>query len=153
MTNLFGNPFSVFLIPIAALVVGAIAIVAGIASQIHARRMKAEQRMAMIARGVPAEDIVKLLGSSDDEAREEGRVKDPIRSLANARRTGIILTSIGLGLIVFFVVLKIILGDREILAGAAAALVPLAIGIGFFVDYAWQKRDLARFGLEVEPRP
>ena len=152
MTNMFGNPFSVFLIPLAALAVGAIAIVAGIASQIHARRMKAEQRMAMIARGVPADDIVKLLGNSDDEAREEGRVKDPIRSLANARRTGIVLTSIGVGLMVFFIVLEMILGVREVLSGAAAALVPLAIGIGFFVDYAWQKRDLARFGLEVESK-
>ena len=148
------NPIVVspLMIPIAALAVGGCAIIGGIASQMHSRRMKAEQRMAMIARGVPADDIVKLLGSSDDEAREEGRVKDPIRSLANTRRTGIILSSIGLGLIIFFVVLKIILGDRGILSGAAAALVPLAIGIGFFVDYAWQKRDLARFGLEVEPK-
>jgi hypothetical protein len=133
--------------------VGAIAIISGIGSQIQSRRMKAEQRMAMIARGLPADDIVKLLGTSDDEARQEGKIKDPIRSLANARRAGIILTSIGLGLILFFVVLKVILGDREILSGAAAALVPLAIGIGFFVDYAWQKRDMARYELEVEPRP
>ena len=144
--------FSPFMIPIAGLAVGAIAIISGIASQMQQRRMKAEQRMAMIARGVPAEDIVKLLGNSDDEAREEGRVKDPIRSLANARRAGIILTSIGVGLIVFFVVLEMILGVREVLSGAAAALVPLAIGIGFFVEYAWQKRDLARFGLEVDPK-
>lgn len=149
MNGFFVSPL---MIPIAALAVGAIAIISGIISQIHSRRMKAEQRMAMIARGVPADDIVKLLGSSDDEAREEGRVKDPIRSLANARRTAIILTSIGLGLMVFFIVLEIIVGERDVLSGAAAALVPLAIGIGFFVDYAWQKRDLARFGLEVDPR-
>jgi hypothetical protein len=36
-----------------------------------------------------------------------------------------------------------------VLAGAAAGLIPLAIGVGFFVDYNLQKRELARFGLEV----
>ncbi len=25
--------------------------------------------------------------------------------------------------------------------------------IGFFIDYTAQKRDLARYGLEVDPRP
>ncbi len=33
---------------------------------------------------------------------------------------------------------------------AAAGLIPLAIGVGFLVDYTMQKRELARFGLEVE---
>jgi hypothetical protein len=32
----------------------------------------------------------------------------------------------------------------------AAGLIPFAIGIGFFVDYKMQARDLARFGLEVD---
>ena len=142
---------SPFIVPVAAMAVGAVAIVSGIYSQVHGRRMKAEQRMAMIARGVPAEDIVKLLGNAEDEAREAGKIKDPMRSLANARKAGIILCSIGVGLILFFFALVLIFGDREIYSGAAAALVPLAIGVGFFVDYAWQKRDLQRFGLEVDP--
>ena len=150
MMNIGWN--SPFIVPVAAMAVGAIAIVSGIYSQVHSRRLKAEQRMAMIARGVRAEDIVALLGNSDDEAREEGKIKDPMRSLANARKAGIILCSVGIGLILFFVSLVMILGDREIYSGAAAALVPLAIGVGFFVDYAWQKRDMQRFGLEVEPK-
>jgi hypothetical protein len=32
----------------------------------------------------------------------------------------------------------------------AAGIIPIAIGLGFFVDYKMQARDLARFGLEVD---
>jgi len=28
-------------------------------------------------------------------------------------------------------------------------LIPLSIGVGFFIDYIMQKRELAHFGLEV----
>jgi hypothetical protein len=35
------------------------------------------------------------------------------------------------------------------LTGAAVGIIPLAIGIGFFVDYNLQKRELSRFGVEV----
>jgi hypothetical protein len=41
--------------------------------------------------------------------------------------------------------------ERDVLAGAAAGFIPLAIGIGFFVDYHLQKRELSRFGIEIEP--
>jgi len=47
------------------------------------------------------------------------------------------------------VVLAAILHVREVLSGAAAGLIPLAIGVGFFIDYNLQKRELSRFGLEV----
>lgn len=140
------------MIPLAALGIGAIAIVGRIVTGIHSQRVRAEQRMAMVARGMRPEEIATLLDSPAERERE-GEVRDPMRTLANSRRAGIILCSIGLGLIVFFIMLAQILRVREIYSGAAAGLIPLAIGIGFFVDYACQKRDLARFGLEVEPRP
>jgi hypothetical protein len=96
---------------------------------------------------MPIAEIEKLLGTGD----EEKRVKDPLRSLGNARRTGIILVSVGLGLSIFFITLSVILRERDVLSGAAIGILPLAIGIGFFVDYNLQKRELSRFGLEVEP--
>src|SRR5947209_1998151 len=141
--------FSPFMIPITALLVGAVAIVAGVLSQAHSVRMKADQRMAMIARGMRAEDIALLLGNSDD-TRPSTPVKDPLRSLANARRTGIVLCSTGIGLAIFFVVLALVLQVREVYSGAAVGLIPLCIGIGFFIDYQLQKRELSRFGLEVD---
>jgi hypothetical protein len=80
---------------------------------------------------------------------EKPPVKDPLRSLSNARRTGIVLVSVGLGLTLFFVALSFILQERDVLSGAAVGIIPLAIGIGFFIDYNLQKRELSRFGLEV----
>jgi len=100
----------------------------------------------MLARGVPIEEIERLMGPGEEE---KPTPKDPLRSLSNARRTGIVLVSVGLGLVLFFITLYLILQERAILSGAAAGLIPLAIGIGFFVDYNLQKRELSRFGLEV----
>jgi hypothetical protein len=136
---------SPFIVPVAGCAVGAIAIVSGIWFEAQQRRNKAEQRMAMIARGIPIAEIEKLLGSGD----EEKRVRDPLRSLGNARRTGIVLVSVGMGLILFFVALSVIVQERDVLAGSAAGIIPLAIGIGFFIDYNLQKRELSRFGLEI----
>ena len=96
--------------------------------------------------GVPIEEIEKLMGPGEEE---KPTPKDPLRSLSNARRTAIVLVSVGLGLVLFFITLYLILQERGILSGAAAGLIPLAIGIGFFVDYNLQKRELSRFGLEV----
>jgi archaellum biogenesis protein FlaJ (TadC family) len=141
--NFFNSPFSV---PIAAMLVGAIAIIAGFVSSMSSRRIKAEQRMAMIARGMKAEEIAMLLNVPDDDRRV---VRDPQSSLARARRIGIILCSIGVGAIIFFFLMVQIEHDHEIYSGAAAALVPVAIGIGFLIDYKLQKRDLDRSGAAI----
>jgi Domain of unknown function (DUF6249) len=136
-----------FIVPIGAFVVAIVAIVAGIWSDAHNKRVRADQRMAMLARGMSIEDIEKVLGKGS----EERAPKDPLRSLSIARRTGIILVSSGIGLILFFLTLSAILHEHDVLAGAAVGLIPLAIGIGFFVDYNLQKRELSRFGMEMEP--
>ena len=138
--------FSPFIVPVAGCLVGIVAIVAGIWLEGHKRRIKSEERMTMLARGVPLAEIEKMLGTGDED---KPAVKDPLRSLGNARRAGIVLVSVGAGLILFFLVLTAILHVREVLAGAAAGLIPLAIGVGFFIDYNLQKRELSRFGLEV----
>jgi hypothetical protein len=141
--------FSPYVVPLGAFAVAIVAIVAGIISQAHTTRIKAEQRMAMIARGASVEEIERLLGRKD-EPESVRPPKDPLRSLANARRAGIVLVSVGFGLIAFFLVLTIIVQERNVMAGAAVGLIPLAIGIGFFIDYNLQKRELSRFGLEVD---
>jgi hypothetical protein len=138
--------FSPYIVPVAGCLVGIVAIISGIWSEAQKHRLKAEERMAMIARGVPIAEIERLLGAGDEQ---KPSIKDPLRSLGNARRAGIVLVSVGVGLMLFFVVLTEILHVREVLSGAAAGLIPLAIGIGFFVDYNLQKRELSRFGLEV----
>ncbi|MEO6807400.1 MAG: DUF6249 domain-containing protein [Edaphobacter sp.] len=141
--------FSPYIVPVAGCLVGIVAIVAGIWLDGHKRRIKSEERIAMISRGVPLAEIEKMLGAGD----ERPPVKDPLRSLGNARRTGIVLVSVGVGLTLFFVTLSLILQERDVLAGAAIGIIPFAIGIGFFIDYHLQKRELSRFGLEVGAEP
>jgi hypothetical protein len=137
------------LVPLGAFAVAIFAIVSGAVSQIHARRLKAEQRMVMVQRGMSAEQIDLLLRPTPDDGEQEVRTKDPLRSLGNARRAGTVLVSVGAGLVLFGLLLTEIVRVREVLAVAAAGLIPLAIGIGFFIDYNLQTRELSRFGLEV----
>ena len=136
---------SPFVVPVAGCLVGIVAIISGIWLDAQKRRLKSEERVAMISRGVPISEIERLLGVGE----ERPPVKDPLRSLGNARRAGIVLVSVGVGLTLFFITLSYIVQERDVLAGAAVGIIPLAIGIGFFIDYNLQRRELSRFGLEV----
>jgi len=138
--------WSAYSVPLGAFALTLGIVVSFVIAQAHARRLKADQRIAMVQRGLRVEEIERLLGT-----REEGDrpARDPVRSLANARRAGILLVSTGLGIMLFFLVLTIILHERDVLSGGAAGLIPFAIGVGFFIDYGLQKREMSRFGLEV----
>ena len=135
-----------FLVPLGAFVIAIVAIISGVVGEAHRRKIKADQRLAMVARGMNVDDIDKLLASANDDNKQ---VRDPLRSLANTRRTAIVLISTGVGLILFSLALTMILGRHEVLSAGAVGLIPLAIGAGFLIDYSLQKRDLSRFGLEV----
>jgi Domain of unknown function (DUF6249) len=137
---------SPYAVPLGAFAVGIVAIVAGAFNQVHREKLKADQRMAMVARGMNADDIDKLLGKNNFDGKPW---KDPMQSLRNTRRTAIVLISSGVGLTLFFFVLAWVVQEHEVLSGAAVGLIPLSIGVGFLIDYNLQKRDLARFGLEV----
>jgi hypothetical protein len=137
----------VFAVPLGAFAVAIVAIVAGVAGEANRQKLRAEQRMAMVARGMSADDIEKLLGSRSGDGKQ---VRDPMQSLASARRKGIVLISCGVGLVLFSLVLAWILSVHEILSAGAAGLIPMAIGVGFLIDYNLQRRDLSRLGLEIE---
>ena len=137
---------SAYAVPLGAFAVGIVAIVAGAVNQMNREKLKADQRMAMVARGMNSDDIDKLLTKASTDGRV---VKDPLQSLGRTRRAAIALISTGVGLMLFSVVLTWILSVHEVLSAGAAGLIPLAIGVGFLMDYNLQKRDLARFGLEV----
>jgi hypothetical protein len=135
--------WSPFMIPLGAFVVGIVAIVAGIAGGAYKQRLKTEQRLAMLARGMSASEIEKVLNADGRAA------KDPLQGIASTRRTAIVLISTGVGIMLSFLVLAWIVNDHEVLSGGAFGLIPLSIGVGFFIDYTMQKRDLSQFGLEV----
>ena len=145
--------YSPFIIPIAVFAWLAIAGIAEVIGKVQKRRIQAEERMAMVQRGMSVDEINQLLKPADKDIEDAAKTRDPLRSLAYARRTGVVLVSIGIGLAVFGSLLATILQVREVLIVSACGLIPLAIGIGFFVDYSLQKRELARFGLEVAADP
>ena len=134
---------SPFMVPLGAFLVVIVAIVSGIAGGAYKQRLKTEQRLAMLARGMSAGEIEKVL-SADGRA-----AKDPLQGIASTRRTAIVLISTGVGIMLSFLVLAWIVNEHEVLSGGAFGLIPLSIGVGFFIDYNMQKRDLSHFGLEV----
>lgn len=98
----------------------------------HTRRLKSEERLTAIAKGLPV--------PSDPEPNAAELMEKAARaSAARARglRTGgLVLASVGVGLGLLGVCLHWILQQRDVLAVSASGLVPLAIGIGLIVDYS-----------------
>jgi hypothetical protein len=142
--HIFETPF---IIPIVAMLIPIVAIIGGVWSQVESNRLRAEQRLAMLAKGIPLAEIEASLKTNVDAERAS---RDPLQSLSRARRAAIVLVSAGAGLIFFSLVLEVVLHVREVLAVAAAGLIPMAIGIGFIIDYQLQKRELARFGVDLD---
>ncbi|MGA8765235.1 MAG: DUF6249 domain-containing protein [Candidatus Sulfotelmatobacter sp.] len=85
------------------------------------RKLRSEERMAAIARGVNVPMQPELSES------------------ARSRRFGILLVAAALGFIATFA----LIGRQEpdALIAAAFGVIPLAVGLGFFVDYALIRRD------------
>jgi len=151
---MFSESWGPYIVPVAVFAWLAIAGIVQMIGSVQKRRIQSEERMAMVQRGMSIEQIEQLLKPSKGDCGEDGtKTKDPLRSLSNARRAGVVLVSIGVGVVLFGLLLTAIVQDREVLTVAACGLIPLAIGIGFFVDYGMQKRELARFGLEVAANP
>jgi hypothetical protein len=143
--------FSPFIVPLGAFLVGIVAIVSGTVGKAFAERNRAQQRVALLAQGVPLQEVERILGTptSEDRQAQPRSPWNPTRSAAMMRRTGLILSASGLGIVAFFVVLAPIVHDREVYAGAAVGLIPVFIGIGFLVDYRMQIRDITRYREEV----
>jgi hypothetical protein len=60
------------------------------------------------------------------------------------RTGGIVCVATGLGVSVFGLLLTWIVQEHDVLVVAAAGLIPLAVGAGLLIDYAFQMRDLER---------
>ena len=88
------------------------------------RKLRTEERLAALARGaaIPMEP--------------------ELSQYAKSRRAGILLVTGGLGFIAMFAVIARVVGEPETLAAAAFGILPLAVGIGYFLDAAMIRRDL-----------
>jgi Domain of unknown function (DUF6249) len=88
----------------------------------HVRKLRTEERLAALARGAQIPMQPELSES------------------ARSRRAGILLTAGALGYIITFALVSYV--EHEALIAAAFGIIPLMVGIGFFVDSALIRRDL-----------
>ena len=88
------------------------------------RKLRTEERLAALARGA------------------EIPMEPEMSHFARSRKAGILLVSGGMGCIVMFAMIARIVGDPETLVGSAIGVLPLAVGLGYFVDAALVRRDL-----------
>ena len=87
------------------------------------RKLRSEERLAAIARGATI------------------HVEPDLSQAARSRRAGILLVSGAIGFIVTFAWIGQIQADRDFWTTAVLGIIPLAVGIGFFVDWKLIHRD------------
>jgi preprotein translocase subunit Sss1 len=85
------------------------------------RKLRSEERLAAIARGM------------------EVPMQAELSEAARSRRAGILLVAGAIGYIVTFVLIGRVEPDAMI--AATFGVIPLAVGVGFFVDHALIRRD------------
>ena len=98
--------------------------VAALYTYYRVRKLRTEERLAALARGA------------------EFRMEPELSQFARSRRAGILLVSSGLGFMVMFAVIARVVGEPQTLVAAAFGILPLAVGIGYFLDAALIHRDL-----------
>ena len=110
--------------------IGLVAVVLGMGIPLGAmytyyrvRKLRSEERMAAIARGaeIPAEP--------------------ELNQTARSRRSGILLIAGAIGFMVTFGVIARVTGEPDTWVVAAFGFIPLAVGIGYFIDWALLRRD------------
>jgi hypothetical protein len=87
------------------------------------RKLRSEERLAAIARGV------------------EIPLEPELTQAARSRRAGLLLVSGALGYIMSFELIAQVQADRDIWTVAAFGIIPLAVGIGYFLDWSMIRRD------------
>jgi hypothetical protein len=92
------------------------------------RKLRTEERLAAIARGVSVPMVEEL------------------SEVARSRRWGILLVSAAIGFIVTFGLVARIEREPDTWVAAAFGIIPLAVGIGYFLDATLIRRDLKAAG-------
>ena len=88
------------------------------------RKLKSEERLAAIARGVSVP------------------MEPELTQAARSRRWGILFVCGGLGFLVALGLIAQIEHERDAWSAAVLGIIPFAIGIGYFLDFTLIRRDL-----------
>ena len=98
--------------------------VAALYTYYRVRKLRSEERLTALAKGaqIPMEP--------------------ELSQFARSRRAGILLVSGGLGFMLTFTVIARVVEEPHTLVAAAFGILPLAVGIGYFLDAALIHRDL-----------
>lgn len=96
---------------------------AGLYTYYRVRKLRTEERLAAIARGV------------------EIPMEPELSQAARSRRSAILLVTGGLGYMITFAVIARIVGEPETLAAAAFGILPVCLGIGYFLDSTLVRRE------------
>ena len=125
---------SPFIVPVAGtiMILGIVAVSKW--SEYGTRKLHSEERMAAIAKGLPLPEPFVVPRESKTMSLKQRNI--------NIRLGGTICVAGAIALAAFFFVLYLVIGQREILCGAAAALVPLGIGAGLLIDARINSRAL-----------
>ena len=87
------------------------------------RKLRSQERLAAMARGgeIPAEP--------------------ELTQAARSRRSGVLPATGAIGYIATFGLIAQIQADRDLWTVAAFGIIPLAVGIGYFLDWSFIRRD------------
>ena len=87
------------------------------------RKLRSEERLAAIERGVSLP------------------MEPELSQAARSRRAGILLIAGALGYMVTFGLVALIQTDRDFWTAAAFGIIPLAVGVGYFLDFTLIRRN------------
>ena len=98
--------------------------VAALYTYYRVRKLRTEERLAALARGA------------------EIPMEPELSQYARSRRSGLLLVCGALGWMIMFAVIARVIDERNTLAAAAVGILPLAVGIGYFLDAALIHREI-----------
>ena len=111
------------LIGLVAVILGMGIPIGGMYTYYRVRKLRSEERLAAIARGAAIP------------------VEPELNQTARSRRSGILLIAGAIGFIVTFGIIARVTGEPETWDVASFGCIPLAVGIGYFIDWALLRRD------------
>ena len=110
------------LIGLVAVLMAFLVPLAAIYAWYETRRLRTRERLAAIEKGVAVP------------------MAEELPPHARSRKAGLLLTTGGLGYVLTFVMLGTF--EREAAEAAVFGMIPIAIGIGYFIDFVLLRREL-----------